>query len=307
MSSPQIGITGAGGMIGRYLTENWEDVGLNLYSSQNLGLKNSVFRRHPDPNQDELASFVKSSGIIIHLGHDANPIESNQCFPQSFGVNISFTQRLISELSSQQAGKCPLLIYLSSGGTVYGESPPIEGGFTEYHATLPLSPYGLEKLTCEHLLRLGASRGYYKLVVLRASNIYGAPLEKNRSQGIIGVWLARIKSGLPLKLTMNPQTIRDYLHLQDLSSALRQVINTNLPESFYCFNVSSGQGHSISDLLEIIGTITQSEVKLQSTLSSYSTNAPTWNVLNHDKITANTGWRPTISIENGIASMWDIL
>ena len=308
MNSIQVGILGAGGMIGCYLNEHLTDVNISLYSSQPARSSNPTFRRHLDPKQDQLCSFVRSSlDVIIHLAHDTNPIESSQAFPQHFGNNISFTQRLIAELGKLSNSKPPLLIYLSSGGAVYGDALPIHGGVSETYPAFPVSPYGLEKLTCEHLLHLGALRGYYKLVVLRASNIYGAPLDINRNQGLIGVWLSRLNSQLPLIATMDLKTTRDYLHLQDLSSAIRRIIHSPLPNDFYCLNLGTGHGHSIYDIIDLLRKITQRDIKMENTLDRLADNAPSWNVLNCDKIRDLTGWRPAISLESGVASLWSSL
>jgi UDP-glucose 4-epimerase len=308
MNSLQVGITGAGGMIGCYLAEHFADANLNLYSSQKISSSYPLFRRYLNPELDQLPSFVKSSSdVIIHLAHDTNPIESNQSFPKNFGNNISFTQRLITELGQRHNSKRPLLVYLSSGGTVYGDVNPILGGISETHSTFPISPYGLEKLTCEHLLHLGALRGHYKLIILRASNIYGASLDANRKQGIIGVWLSKINAGLPLTTTMDLKTIRDYLHLQDLTSAIKKIIYAQLPNDFYCLNVGSGHGHSISDIIELLGQTTQRDIKIENALDVHAHYAPSWNVLNCDKISDLIGWKPTISLESGIASLWSSL
>ncbi len=307
MKSLRVGITGAGGMIGRYLAKHWSGINLILYSTQDTKLPFQHFLRSIDSKQDQLASFVQSSDVIIHLAHDTNPILSDQLFPASFGDNISFTQRLILELVQHKKSQRPLLVYLSSGGTVYGNVNPILGGINESQATLPISPYGLEKLTCEHLLRLGAIRGHYKLVILRASNVYGSFLEVNKNQGIIGVWLSRIKAGLPLKITMDPQTIRDYLHIHDLTIAINQIINAQLPNEYYCFNIGTGKGHSIVDIIELLEKTSQSEIMLEASLIEQAKYAPNWNVLNCEKINHLIGWKSMISLEAGITSLWSSL
>jgi len=307
MKPLRIGITGASGMIGRYLVDNWTNKDLILYSSHNTDAGYPLFKRHSDPDQDELSPFVKLSDVIIHLAHDTSPIKSNFFFPNNFGENIAFTQRLISELQKDKLSKPPLLIYLSSGGTVYGNVKPIIGGITETQTTLPISPYGLEKLTCENLLRLGAMRGCYKLVVLRASNVYGLPLVEDGNQGIIGVGLSRIKAGLPLIITSNPGVIRDYLHLQDLSVAITQVIGAKLAEESYCFNIGSGHGHSIENIIALFKKITQIKIEIEGNQHEYSEYAPNWNVLNSDKLKNFIGWQPIISLETGIDSLWSAL
>jgi len=207
----------------------------------------------------------------------------------------------------KEVGTVEQSYYLSSGGSVYGDVNPILGGISETHSTFPISPYGLEKLTCEHLLHLGALRGHYKLIILRASNIYGASLDANRKQGIIGVWLSKINAGLPLTTTMDLKTIRDYLHLQDLTSAIKKIIYAQLPNDFYCLNVGSGHGHSISDIIELLGQTTQRDIKIENALDVHANYAPSWNVLNCDKISDLIGWKPTISLESGIASLWSSL
>jgi UDP-glucose 4-epimerase len=308
MSLIKVGIIGASGMIGSYLSEHFTDVNLSLYSSQESRSDCRFFLQHLDPKLDQLSSFLKSSSdVIIHLAHDTNPIESSQNFSQNFGKNITFTHRLISELGRQQNSTCPLLIYLSSGGAVYGNVNPILGGISETHSTFPISPYGVEKLTCEHLLHLGALKGYYKLIVLRVSNVFGLSLEINRKQGVIGVWLSRIKAGLPLTITMDLKTTRDYLHIHDLTIAIKKVIDAHLPNDFYCLNLGTGHGHSITEIIKLLEKTTQQDIKIEEHLDTNVNYAPTWNVLNFDKMSELTGWKPIISLESGIISLWSTL
>jgi len=87
----------------------------------------------------------------------------------------------------------------------------------------------------------------------------------------------------------------------------KKIIYAKLPNDFYCLNVGSGHGHNISDIIELVGQTTQRDIKIENALDVHANYAPNWNVLNCDKISNLIGWKPTISLESGIASLWSSL
>ena len=139
------------------------------------------------------------------------------------------------------------ILYMSSGGTVYGvpKSLPV----SEIHPTDPTCSYGICKLTIEKYLALYKHLYGIKYVVLRAANPYGPGQDPLKGQGVIANYVHRMHRGLPLEVWGDGNIVRDYFHVSDLAAFTHRAI---LSEHCGIFNVGSGNGTSINELIDIL-------------------------------------------------------
>ena len=138
------------------------------------------------------------------------------------------------------AGTRPHVIYASSGGAVYGRTPgPAPRPFRESDPCMPITAYGIQKLTCEHYLRMAAEEGWLTASVLRISNPYGTLLSPARRQGLIGIVFHQLTNARPIQVFGNPDNVRDYIHLEDMADAFRRVLSPLEP--YAVFNIGSGR------------------------------------------------------------------
>lgn len=109
------------------------------------------------------------------------------------------------------------VIFSSSGGAVYGDREPIPA--TEEHETLPLSPYGVSKLTGELYL------GYYHMafglpyVALRYANVYGPRQSSQGEAGVVAIFIAHLLAGKPPVINGDGKQTRDYVFVGDVVAA----------------------------------------------------------------------------------------
>lgn len=194
-------------------------------------------------------------------------------------------------------------IYVSSGGTVYGDAPsPV----TETLAGRPLSPYGITKLACEHYAYL-----YYRVhdvpaIVLRPSNVYGPGQRPRVEQGIIAAAFAAAIDQRRLPLFNGGAQIRDFLYVDDFCAAVMGVLDRGTVGDVY--NVGSGVGVSIRDLLGKIAAITGRDglsVRLDPRPRRRFDVAAS--VLDIAQLTSATGWVPATQLDLGLRRTWDWL
>ncbi len=190
------------------------------------------------------------------------------------------------------------LVYLSSGGTVYGQAEylPID----EQHPRNPLSLYGLSKLTIENYLHFIAREQDMAIKTLRIGNPYGVEQNIYGVQGIVGVALGSLLRNRPFTVFGDGGHIRDYIAAEDVFRAVAAAID--YPDALVC-NIGTGVGTSIVELLRLIERAADTPLAIQYQPDrGIDVRA---NILRADLAKTELGWTPTTTIEDGIARVVD--
>lgn len=190
------------------------------------------------------------------------------------------------------------VVFLSSGGTVYGipRRTPID----EEHPQQPICAYGIAKLAVERQLRLfHRSRGL-EYVILRGANVYGERHDLARPQGAVNVFLRHMARGEPIEIWGDGEAVRDYLHVSDLAEAFRLALAAPLGAGV--FNVGSGKGVSLNGLIAACRAETGLDPRVHY-LPERACDVPV-NILAIDKIRSELGWSPRVGLAEGIARTW---
>jgi len=190
-------------------------------------------------------------------------------------------------------------IFLSSGGTVYGNrgTSPIK----ETDETEPVTLYGLSKLSIENYIKLFCVNSDLKYTILRASNVYGPRQNMHGLQGLIAVSLGNVLYNKPHKIWGGGEIFRDYLYIDDLIDAL--YIAKEPGSGNRLLNVGSGKKYSVIEILNIIEGITGR--KMPIIRRQEKKQVIFCNVLCFDKIQKEFGWHPKTMIEGGIKKTWE--
>lgn len=187
------------------------------------------------------------------------------------------------------------VIYVSSGGTVYGlpQSIPI----TEKHPTDPICSYGITKLTIEKYVAMYAGSAGIDFRILRPSNVYGPGQQLHLGQGVIGVLAAKAMRGHKLEIWGSGDEQRDYLFVDDLVDAFHKILDYEGPERI--FNVSSGKGHSVNDIVCLLRTHLTPFPPIQYA-DSRDFDVPV-NILDSSLLRRTTSWVPQVDLKTGLA------
>ncbi len=297
------GIVGSKGFIGSYLlryiaardsasirllTRNTED----YHGSSNAELLHGDLLSRSDCQR-----FAAGLKVIYYLAHNNSPVDSDLDLPNDALANLVPLLNLLQAI--QQMETKPHFVYFSSGGAVYAR----RHGVIPYRETddcAPLSSYGIQKLAAEQYLRMAAHKGFLTATVLRVGNAYGSILSRFRRQGLIGVALNSLANGAPVRLFGNANNVRDYIHLEDISSLALRASTPRQP--FSILNVGSGVGHSV---LEVIRAIEECRGRPVETLCDNSLGdwLTDWAVLDITKAQVELGWSPEVDLRSGIDRM----
>ena len=195
-------------------------------------------------------------------------------------------------------------ILMSSGGTVYGKVDKVP--ICEDHPTNPISPYGITKLATEkYAIMYGELKGL-PVIRIRPRNAYGEGQKPFVGQGFISTAIASILKRQEVTVFGEAGTIRDYIHASDIAEAITRVLEFGGDHS--CYNVGTGTGRSNRDVLAAIAPLAESEgleVRVK-TLPQRPFDVPA-NVLDSTRLTNETGWKPAVAFEEGIAKTWNWL
>ena len=303
----KIGITGASGFLGSYLLKYLVELEkYDLYaltrtaSSEKIkNYRNVVWLQGDLSSNQTCADFVKELDLIVHLAHTNTPLTSNRDISSDALLNLVPTLNLLQAV--RDCDKSPHLIYASSGGAIYKPSPNYQP-FKESDPCDPSSSYGIQKLTIEKYLRLGAEMGWLTATSLRIGNPYGILLPSERMQGLIGVALNQVLHRQPVKIYGDANNVRDYIHLQDMCHMFELVIHKQ--STFEVYNLGSGKGYSVNQILDLIEQFTRIPVIKEVWQSSQdSTQLPSWIVLDTKKAFKNLAWQPKIEFEQGLKNL----
>lgn len=301
----RIGITGAGGLLGKSLVARLcaePDVairGLARHAPNNASMDSRIEWQIGDlVDVHACAAFVTGLDVVFHLAHSNSPLTSDGDWAGDAQANLLPTLNLLAAIET--AGTRPLCIYPSSGGAIYGPTEE-QIPFAETAPCRPGNSYGIQKLMIEHYLRVFAERGLLDATVLRIGNAYGWLLAPERMQGFIGTAINRIRMGQPVRLVGDPNNVRDYVHTDDVIAALVRALHHR--NGYDVFNIGTGQGTSVSDILAILAAQLGRPIATEQAPLRGAGLLPSWSVLDIRKAAAGLGWHPRVPLSEGIARM----
>jgi len=196
--------------------------------------------------------------------------------------------------------KVKRVVFLSSGGTVYGI--PISLPVTEEHPTQPLVSHGIVKLMMEKYLFALAYNHGMEVVILRVGNAYGEGQNPFGRFGAIATFLGCFARRLPITIWGNGEMIRDYVYVKDIASACLAALNVK--SSYSIYNIGTTRGYSLNDLIEIIANVTNLSAPDIHREERHSYDVPHI-VLDSTLARQQLGWEPTTLLSGGLRVTWE--
>ncbi len=241
---------------------------------------------------EDVLAAIDGTDIVINLIHTTVPGSSMNDPSYDVTSNVAAAANWLRQVGTTGVRK---ILYLSSGGTVYGvpETIPIN----EDHSTNPINSYGITKLAIEKYTAMYARQFGIDYCLLRPSNVYGPGQRLHIGQGLIGVLANRALHGESLEIWGAGTNQRDYLFVDDLVSGVVALLSYSGP--FRVFNLSSGLGHSILDIVSILRNQLR-ELPEVVHLPARGFDVPV-NILDSSRIHGETGWRAAVELADGVA------
>jgi len=300
----KIVITGGAGFIGSHLADAFlaagHDVAVidNLSSGHREQVPAGARFYQADIRSQEAARVIAEErpDVLCHHAAQMNVRFSVEDPIYDAEVNVLGMVRM---LEAARAAGTGLVLFSSSGGTVYGDVevlPTPEG-----QPTVPVCPYGVSKLTGEHYLEYYRSVHGMRYVALRYSNVYGPRQDPHGEAGAVAIFSKLLLGGKAGKIYGDGLATRDYVFVGDVVRANLAAVATTAA----CgpINIGTGRETNVVELYDRIRRLVGSEIAPQHVAPK--DGEVRRSVLDPARAAQVLGWKPSITLDEGLARTVD--
>jgi GDP-4-dehydro-6-deoxy-D-mannose reductase len=299
-------VTGAGGFVGWHLTENLalashEVVAASRQPFDTPGTNAAFVFDIADPEAVRKAVAEVLPDAVVHLAAQASVRRSWDDPVDTYTSNVIGASNLFEALRSQPGTR----VVLVGSAQVYGDAAQGRP-LTERDPLRQRSPYGVSKVAQELVGDLYHRELGMPVVIARSFNHTGPGQSEEYAIGSFASQVARIEAGeQPPRLEVGRlESVRDFLDVRDVCEAYRLLLERGEPGEAY--NVSSGRGLQIGDLLRVL----LDEAGLASSVEVVETAPPREGdpgalIGDNSKIRRSVGWEPRVPIERSLADALD--
>lgn len=248
--------------------------------------------------RDKASEVLAQGGFegVIHFAARSLVGESVQKPDEYWQHNLVTTLALLDAMRAHDVNN---LVFSSTAAT-YGE--PKEVPITEDFPTQPTNPYGASKLAIDYAITSYANAFGLGATSLRYFNVAGAyeNIGENREVETHLIPLVlQVALGHRDKIMMfgddwptkDGTNIRDYIHIRDLADAHLLALESNTPGKHRIFNLGSGEGYSVKEVIETCREVTGHEIPAE--VAPRRAGDPAVLIASSEKAMKELGWKPT--------------
>ena len=293
-------VLGGNGFIGSHLVEELvaEGYPVRVFSRSKYRPDEAIlgvdYRYADFADSVSVAEALVDVDVVVHLISTTVPTTANLDPAADIRGNLISTVSLLQQMREMGVNR---LVYLSSGGTVYGDARKIP--IPEEHPRAPLSSYGIVKVAIENYIAMFSSLYGLQALVLRPSNPYGPRQGHLGVQGVIPTFFQRILSGEEIRIWGDGSTVRDYLYISDLTDFLVKSICCRLTG---VYNVGHGEGASLREILSLVEEISGRRANVRY-LPSRGFDVRKV-ILDISKARQALDWEPKVGLPEGCLRYW---
>lgn len=312
MKGKKVLVTGGAGFIGSHIAEAYLGRGARVWVVDNLssGRKSNVADGielvEMDIGDNRLNDlFVDVGGFDVISHHAAQlDVRSSVLDPRNDArINIDGFLN-VSECALKHGTS--RFIFVSSGGVVYGE--PTVRPTPETSPKMPLSPYGVTKLTAENYLFYYANVHGLEYAAVRYSNVYGPRQDPHGEAGVVAIFSNRINAGQPLTIFGDGEQTRDYVYVGDVVQANMLVTEAKLEKPTQldnrAYNVGTGVETTVNELANELIAAAGADIELK-----YAPARPgelQHSCLDNGRI-RGLGWAPQKTLAQGLTETYEYI
>ena len=194
---------------------------------------------------DQLTMVTDGCDCIVHAVSTITPGSSQTQYLRGYTDDFAQTARLC-DLAWRKGQR---MLFLSSGGTVYGRK---ETPIREDDLKRPINHYGSVKLCIENMMQTFNEQGA-DFRIARVANPYGPGQDYRKGVGFVDAAIKKTISGETIEIWGDGGIVRDYIYIDDACRMLCDILchegRTRI------FNVSTGVGISQLDVVDILASL----------------------------------------------------
>ena len=298
-------ITGGSGFIGshvadRFLENSCEVIVVdNLVTGNidNINGKNIKFFNIDIRDKEKLEEVFNAErpDYVMHLAAQVSVSSSVEDVLYDAEENITALINILESCRKYNVGK----IVFSSTAAVYGV--PEEVPSKETNKTVPLSPYGLSKLTGEEYIKMYSRLFGVNYVILRYANVYGPRQSAHGEAGVVSIFYDKIKINGDIFIEGDGLQTRDFVYVKDVSRANYICAMENIKNE--TFNVSTNTDISI---LELFNTMKKYSGYPKNAIHREARKGDIRNSrLDNSRLLDSTSWKPEYNLDQGLKEYLD--
>jgi len=290
-------VTGGAGFIGSHMVDLLLERGYavrvidNLLGGReaniahHLGRDDFVFRHEDIRACQEGDEVFEGVDYVFHFAGIGDIVPSIDRPLEYMSTNVQGTVQM---LECARAAGVKKFVYAASSSCYGLASTPTR----EDHPISPQYPYALSKYQGEQAVFHW--RGVYGLPVnsVRIFNAYGTRSRTSGAYGaVFGVFLKQKLAGKPFTVVGDGSQSRDFLYVTDVAEAFLAAAETDMAGEVW--NLGAGNPQAVNRLVELLeGPVVHIPRR---------PGEPDCTFADITKITAELGWRPKVSFEEGVA------
>ena len=291
-------VTGGAGFIGSHLVdrlikENHKLIVIDNLSTgkkENLNPKAKFYKI--DICSYRISQIFKKEKpeVVFHYAAQIDVRKSVKDPVEDAKINILGTLNILENCKKYNIRK---VIFASTGGAIYGDADIVPT--PETYPELPLSPYGIAKLTIEKHLSY-----YYKVfglpyVSLRLANVYGPRQNSKGEAGVVAIFCDKMLSKKQPIINGDGKQTRDFVFVDDVVEAN---ISALKKDKVGIFNIGTARETDVNTLFKKLRELTDSKcAKIHGpTLPGEQKRS----CLDYSEAKRELGWQPKYSLDKGL-------
>ena len=299
-------VTGAGGFVGGHLLLNLLGAGHEVLAASHspwqppVPVPTDVFDVRDGARFKEVVA-ARRPDAVVHLAAQASVRRSWEAADETFAVNVSGASHLFEALSDRPETRVLLIGSAQEYGTGRSDRPLLETDPLQ-----PRSPYGVSKVAQELVGALYRRHFGMPVIAARPFNHTGPGQTTEYAVGAFSSQVAAIERGerAPLLRVGWLESRRDFLDVRDVVNAYRLLIEAG--ESGEVYNVASGEGRRMGDLLDILLSAAglKGSVEVVAEAEPREGDPPIL-VGDSSKLREGLGWSPEIDLRTSMIDTLD--
>jgi UDP-glucose 4-epimerase len=206
-------------------------------------------------SRSDVEQAISGQDYVFHFLSTTTPATAENDPTMDLRTNVAQT---VEVLEACVAASVKHFYFASTGGAIYG--PQDKSEYLESDPALPISPYGIGKLTIENYLSYFRAKHGLNSTSFRISNPFGTRQKANRKQGLIPIALRQIALRQAVVRLGDGLMVRDYIYVNDLVRMIAKFVGRT--PRYTTYNIGSGVGHSVNGVLQALRRVSGTDFEI---------------------------------------------
>jgi len=300
-------VTGGAGFIASHIVDKYIELGHEVVVVDNLS---SGFKHNVNPKAKFYEIDIRSKELEQIFEDEKPEIVNHHAAQISVPVSVKDPKLdaevnaigFLNILQNCVKHKVKKVIFISSGGAVYGEAE--EYPTTENYDPKPLSPYAIHKYVSEKYLYFYNHQYGLKYTVLRYANVFGPRQIPHGEAGVVSIFITNFRDNNKTFLYAFDEEpdgmIRDYVFVRDIVNANVLALDRGELDAF---NIGTGLETTTGQLYREIAL--QMNKQIEPVREGARPGDIRRSCLNINKAKNKFGWEPKCSLSDGVKETID--